>query len=118
MTGAPDAVGAVRSYLKAVEQRDLQAMSAVWGGPDGPARDLLPRKDLEEREIILICTLKHDRYDIVGEAPDAGGGHSIVVNLFLGNESRPRTFDVVQGPRSRWYVRSVDLKTLTTCGKG
>jgi hypothetical protein len=116
-TGAANPTAAVRAYLKAVEQQDLQAMGAVWGGPDGPARDLLPREELFQREMVMMCTLKHDRYDIVGEAPTPGGAHSIIVNLFSRNENQARTFDVVQGPGARWYVRSVDVKTLSTCGK-
>ncbi|HEX4684677.1 MAG TPA: hypothetical protein VH277_18305 [Gemmatimonadaceae bacterium] len=118
VSGAPDATSAVRMYLKSVEQRDLQAMGSVWGGPDGPARDLLPREELFQREMVMICTLKHDRYDIVGEAPTGSSGHAIIVNLFANGDSRPRIFDVVQGPASRWYVKSVDVKTLTSCGKG
>ena len=118
VTGAADAASAVRGYLKSVEQQDLPAMGAVWGSPDGPARDLLPQQELYQREIVMMCTLKHDRYDIVGEAPNAGGGRSIVVNLFSGSESHPHTFDVVPGPGGRWYVKAVDVKTLTTCGKG
>jgi hypothetical protein len=117
-SGAPDATSAVRMYLKSVEQQDLQAMGSIWGGPDGPARELLPREELFKREMVMMCTLKHDRYDIIGEAPTSGGGHSIIVNLFANGDTRPRTFDVVQGPARRWYVKSVDVKTLTACGKG
>ncbi|HXT18401.1 MAG TPA: hypothetical protein VN706_22425 [Gemmatimonadaceae bacterium] len=117
LPGAVDATSAVRAYLESVEHQDLQAMGAVWGGPDGPARDLLPREELFQREVVMMCTLKHDRYDIVGEAPNPSGGHSIVVNLFSKGDNRARTFDVVQGPGGRWFVKSVDVKVLTTCGK-
>jgi hypothetical protein len=116
-TGAADAPSAVRAYLRAVEQQDLQAMGAVWGGPDGPARDLLPREELFQREMVMMCTLKHDRYDLVGDAPTPSGGRAIIVNLFTKNDSHAHTFDVVPGPVGRWYVRSVDVRTLTSCGK-
>ena len=115
--GAADATAAVRAYLRSVEQQDLQAMGAVWGGPDGPARDLLGRDELYQREFVMMCALKHDRYDIVGDAENTTGGRSVVVNLFSGSDSHSHTFDVVPGPQGRWYVRSVDLKTVSTCGK-
>lgn len=118
VTGAPDPQSAVRTYLRAVEQQDLQAMGAVWGGPDGPARDLLPREELFQREMVMMCTLKHDRFEIVGDAPTGGASRSIIVNLFMKGDNRARTFDVVPGPAGRWYVKSVDVKTLTACGKG
>jgi hypothetical protein len=117
LTGAADPQAAVRAYLRAVEQQDLQAMGSVWGGPDGPARDLLSREELFQREMVMICTLKHDRYDIVGDAPTSGSARSIVVNMITRGENKARTFDVVPGPAGRWYVRSVDVKTLTSCGK-
>jgi hypothetical protein len=116
-TGAADATSAVRGFLGAVQGQDLQAMGAVWGGPDGPARDALPQKELYEREVVMVCALKHDRYDIVSQVQNAGGGQAVAVNLFSKNNNQLRTFDVIQGPKGRWYVRSVDIKTLGTCGR-
>ena len=116
-TGATDPQSAVRGFLAAVKAQDLQTMGAIWGGPNGPARDMMEQKELFEREIVMICALKHDRFDIVSEAQNATGGQSLAVNLFAKNDNQVRTFDVVQGPKNRWYVRSIDLKTLGDCGK-
>lgn len=111
-TGAPDAVAAIRAFMAAAKSQDLQAMGALWGGPDGPARDQMDRGELEKREFIMMCYLKHDRYDIIGDAPNPGGARAFAVNLSLGDLTRSTSFQVVQGPGGRWYVKDVDLSKL------
>jgi hypothetical protein len=111
-TGAPDPIAAVRGFMEAVKQQDVQAMGALWGTSSGAARDLMEREYREKRELIMICYLKHDRYDIVGDAPNPGGTRAYAVNLSLGTLTRATSFKVVQGPSGRWYVEDVDLKPL------
>ena len=48
-TGAADAALAVRGFMAAVKQTDLQALGAFWGNKEGPAREILPRDELEKR---------------------------------------------------------------------
>jgi hypothetical protein len=110
--GAADPASAVRSFLAAVKQQDLQAMSNLWGGPNGLARDQLGRQELEKRELIMMCYLKHDRADILGDAPDPTGGRVLAVRLGLGQLSQSTNFHLVQGPESRWYVESFDIQQL------
>jgi hypothetical protein len=112
-TGAPNAQAAVDGFLAAVKTQDLQAMGALWGGPDGPARDLMPREELEKRELIMTCYLKHDHYDIVGDAPNPGGSRAFVVSVSYKDLTRSTTVQVVQGPAQRWYVETVDVLKLT-----
>jgi hypothetical protein len=105
-------MGAIRAFLTAAKQQDIQALGALWGDAHGPARDRMDRADTEKRELIMVCYLKHDRYDIVGDAPNPGGTRAVVVNLTLGPLTRAANFQVVQGPGGRWYVQNVDLKAL------
>ena len=111
-TGAADANTAIRGFLTAAKQTDLQAMGALWGSAQGPARDMLPREELEKRELVMMCHLKHDRYDVVGDAPNPGGTRAVIVSLTLGELTRSTNFQVVRGPDSRWYVQDIDLKPL------
>jgi hypothetical protein len=111
-TGAPDPSTAIRGFMTAAKAQDLQAMGALWGGPKGPARDQMDRGELEKRELIMMCYLKHDRFDIVGDAPNPGGVRAFAVSLSLGTLTRATTFQVAQGPANRWYVQDVDLKPL------
>jgi hypothetical protein len=113
MTGAADPIGAVRGFLAAAKQQDLQAMGAMWGSPDGSVREQMDRSELEKRELIMMCYLKHDRYDIVGDAPNPGGTRAAVVNLTFGDITRSTTFNVLKGPADRWYVSNFDMAKLS-----
>jgi hypothetical protein len=106
-TGAADAQGAVRGFMSAAKQTDLQALGAYWGDKDGPARERYPRDELEKRGIIMTRCLRHDSYDIVGEAPAVGGAIAMVINLRLGDLTQSADFLVVRGPSQRWYVQDV-----------
>ena len=77
-TGAADPVLAIRGFLSAAKSQDIQALGALWGDAQGPARDRMERSEAEKRELIMACYLKHDRYDIVGDAPNPGGTRAIV----------------------------------------
>lgn len=111
-TGAPDAVGALRGFLAAAKEPDLQAMGVLFGDSEGPARERLSREELEKRELIMVRCLRHDRYDIVGDAPSPGGGRNFVVNLSYKELSRSSAFQVVMGPANRWYVQKFDPLAL------
>ena len=111
-TGGADAQAAIRAFMAAAKQQDLQALGAVWGNASGPARDAISREELEKRELIMIRCLRHDRYDIAGDAPNPGGSRAMVVNLTYKDLSRSTNFVVVRGPANRWYVEKFDLDPL------
>ncbi len=112
-TGASGPEAAINSFLTAAKNQDLQAMGAIWGGPDGPARDLMDRSTVEKRELIMMCYVKHDRYDIIGDAPNPGGVLAYAVSITYKDVTRGTTFQVVQGPGGRWYVKDVDILKLS-----
>jgi hypothetical protein len=60
----------------------------------------------------MVRCLRHDRYDIVGDAPSAGGGRAIAVSLAFKELTRSTSFAVVQGPERRWYVQKFEPSTL------
>jgi hypothetical protein len=105
-------MSAIRGFLAAAKATDLQAMGALWGNAQGPARDQWPREELEKRELVMMCYLKHDRYDVLGDAPNPGGTRAVIVSLSLGDLTRSTNFEVVRGPESRWYIQNVDVKPL------
>ena len=111
-TGAADALAAIRAFMGAAKKQDLQALGAVWGNASGPARDAISREELEKRELIMMRCLRHDKYDIAGDAPNPGGSRAMVVNLTYKDVSRSTNFVVVRGPANRWYVEKFDLDPL------
>jgi hypothetical protein len=119
-TGGADPTSTLRGFLAAAKQQDLQGMGALFGDKDGTARDRVPRDELEKREIIMASCLKHDRYDIIGDAPGMNGARTMAVNLAKGDKSAAVNFEVVPASDRRWYVQSFDIQKLMAdyCRKG
>ena len=115
MTGAASAQLAVEGFLRAVNTKDLQAMSTVFGTKDGPARATMDRTELEKREIILACYFNHDTNRILGESGGIGGHREVRVELNKGNMTRQTTFYAIQGPGRRWYVDNMDIASVRDC---
>jgi hypothetical protein len=102
---------ALESFLAAVRAQDLQAMSLIWGNKDGPVRDskVFTREEMEQRELILIRCLTHDRYRILNENPGADGERVIQAELTRGTTAKPTDFYVAKGG-SRWFIRSANIQ--------
>ena len=110
--GAADPTTAVRGFLAAAKATDLRAMSALWGDQDALARDRFSTDELQKRELYVMRCLRHDSFDIIGDAPSLNGSREMVVQMSLGELTRSANFEVVRGPENRWYVRDVDVKAL------
>lgn len=108
--GAANPREAVAGFLNAVTSQDLQAMSRYWGTTAGPVRDRgdMSRDELEKRELLMMCYLRHDKYRVVTETPESTG-RVLAVELFAGPLTRTTNFHAVAGPSNRWFVQSVDL---------
>jgi hypothetical protein len=119
LTGATDARSAAQAFLNAGKAQDLQALSAVWGSKDGPLRNMVSHAELEKRELVMMCFLKHDT-DSIG-SPSAAAGSRVVfpVTLVSGRVSRVTSLTTMVGPASRWYVEKIDLRAIEAlCQKG
>jgi hypothetical protein len=111
-TGAADPEAAIREFMAAAKAQDLDAMSGLFADKAGLVRDQVSRTELRQREYIMVCYLKHDRFDIVGQAPSTGDGRSLAVSVSLGDVTRSTTFELLQGTNKRWYVFSIDIGKL------
>jgi hypothetical protein len=110
--GAADPAGAVKGFMVAAKKTDLAAMGKLWGDQTGLARDRFPSDELQKRELYVMRCLRHDTYDIIGDAPSIGGSRAVVVQLSYGDLTRSANMEVVRGPEQRWYVRDIDTKSL------
>lgn len=104
---------AVATFLSAANAQDLQAMSRVWGDKEGSvlASGKMSRDEIEKREIIMLCYLKHDRYNVVNELPAVDNERILSVELTKGKLSRTANFKMATDG-SRWYVHTADLDAL------
>lgn len=110
--GATTARAAVAGFLAAARNEDLQAMADVWGTAVGPARNTIARAELEKRELIMMCFLRHDRYQLVTDAESTNGHRRIEAELEQGMLLRKTAFTVVPSPDGRWYVQSFDMEAV------
>lgn len=111
--GAATPRAALDGFIGAVHAQDLQAMSAIWGNKDGPARDskVFSREEMEQRELYLVRCLKHDRFRVIGESPAADNERAFTVELVRGTLTRVTDFYVARGG-DRWYVRSANMEPV------
>jgi hypothetical protein len=117
LSGAATPQLAVDQFLVAVRNRDLQAMSTVFGTDKGPARETMDRTELEKREIILACYFNNDSYRRLGEQSGQAGHREVRVELRRGAQTRQSTFYTIKGPGDRWYVDNMDIASVRDfCG--
>lgn len=110
--GATSPRTAVESFLAAAKAQDLQALSLIWGSEKGPARETMPREELERREIVMLCHLRHDRHEVIEESALLGQQRRITVDVSQGRITRRTNLVAVPAANGAWYVLSVDLEPL------
>ena len=112
-TGSLDPRGAVLAFLSAVHDQDLQRIAAVWGTKDGSVQSSgMAREELERRELVMLCYLRHDRAKVVSDAPSANNHRVFGVEITRAGLTRETKFYAVQGPQGHWYVENVDIEPL------
>jgi hypothetical protein len=117
--GAVTAPLAVDAFLASAKNRDLAAMSRVWGTANGPAGLSMERGALEKRELIIQCHLQHDVAKVVSDYAGEGGRRIFRVDLTKGGVRKTTSVTTVPGPEGRWYVESADIeKTAEFCRGG
>jgi hypothetical protein len=114
--GADSQAAAVERFLAAARARDIRAMSDVWGDESGPSRDKFATKELERRELIMVCLLQHDQSRIAPPSRTEGGRYAMSVDLTQGALKATTKFTVAKGPSDRWYVQ--DFETVPLQSKG
>jgi hypothetical protein len=111
--GTTSARGAVEAFLAGVKAGDLQAISVVWGNEEGPVFEREDRQVLEQRELIMICYLKHDTARVLDQVPSGQPNRpKFNVELTRGSVTRQTTMTTARGPRGRWYVTDADVAAV------
>jgi hypothetical protein len=107
MTGAATEHAAIDQFMAAVKAEDLQAMGAVWGDKDGPARERLRMDEWQKRELIMLCYLKHDSFKILSDAPSLNGNRVFAVEVRFGAITHTGQFVIVHARNGRYYVQDI-----------
>ena len=110
--GAPTPREAVDRFMAAAKTQDLQAMSLVWGTNAGPTIETMAKEERDQREIIMMCYLKHDSYRIMGEAPSTDGDRVIAMEVKFKDLTRSTSFKATRAQSNRWFVLKFDNDAL------
>jgi hypothetical protein len=114
--GATSPRAAVERFLSAARDQDLLTVGNLFGDEQGPARDRDDRRAFEQREVIMVCALRHDQAKITEGAASVGGKMLFSVDLVQGLLQATTKFTVVRGPGGRWFVSEFDIVTLQNKG--
>lgn len=109
----------VERFLQAVNTRDLETMSRLFGTNDGPIGDTGDRIEVELRMDVIAEILEHDDYEIVSERRVAGAA---VLSIRIGVDIvlrggmtivRDVGFTVVLEAPNRWLINVIELEKVT-----
>jgi hypothetical protein len=107
VTGAGTPAAAIDAFMAAIKATDLQALGAIWGTPNGPARSQMDMTQLQQRELTMLCYLAHDSYAVLSDAPALHGTRTYAVQLKYQTITHVGQFDVGQASDGRYYVYSI-----------
>jgi hypothetical protein len=118
-TASPDAT--VTSFLRAVKDSNLTAMSQLWGTEDGSAAETKKPDQWERRVELMQIYLKHDAARVVASGPATGAGedrYAVTVELARAGCIRQVPFTVVRRNRGGWLVNEIELTAAGNPVKG
>ncbi len=107
VTGASSERAAIAQFMGAIKAQDLQALGGIWGDKDGPARERFSVDELQKRELIMLCYLKHDSYRILGDAPSLVADRTFAVEIKSGPITHTAQIVVTRASSGRYYVQAV-----------
>ena len=106
----------VERFLAAVNARDLDNMSELFGTRDGPMRR--PKAEAEVHMDLLATVLEHKAYEIVAERMVPGRADPttrVGVTLTIDDRVIPDvSFLTVRTAEGRWMVQEIDLERVTS----
>jgi hypothetical protein len=114
--GAATPRDAIKRFMTAAKNQDLQEMGLSWGTVNGPELTDKESADAkhtrEQREIVMMCYLKHDTYQVGAESPSTNDQRVLAVDVKFKDLTRSADFTVTRSAKGRWFVQKVDIEKL------
>ena len=105
----------VELFLQAVNARDYETMSSLFGTAEGPIQG--NRTDLEIRMDLMAQVLAHEDYRLASQSAVPGRQTQttrVGVDLTIGRRLIPNVeFLVVRSAGDRWLIEQIDLEAVT-----
>ena len=115
-TGAPaaqpasSATGAVRSFMQAVADSNVDRMASLWGTASGPASKTKQPPDYQRRVAIMQAYLRNQSFRITSDVPGVDPNRRAVqVEIKRDACTWSVPFVAVKAAEGSWIVTQVDL---------
>jgi hypothetical protein len=120
---ATSATDAVRNFMRAVADSNIDRMARYWGTASGPAGVVHQPSDYEQRLVVTQAFLRRTPYRVLGTEPWGSGANRQLVRVELDRtdpDGRACTkvvpFGAVQTGEG-WVVANIDLTLAGTPGR-
>ncbi len=120
---AASGTDAVRNFMQAVADSNMNRMARFWGTPSGPAAVVRQPNDYEQRLVVTQAFLRLTPYKILGTEPWGTDANRQLVRVELNrtdpdgrNCARVVPFGTVK-TSAGWIVASIDLSLAGTPGR-
>jgi hypothetical protein len=107
---AGSASGAVRSFMQAVADSNLEKMASLWGTVNGPAAKTNMPSDYRRRVAVMQAYLRNQSFRIISDQPQATENRrAIQVELKRETCTWRVPFVAIKTTDGAWLVTQVDL---------
>lgn len=106
---ATSAAAAVRGFMQAVADSNVDKMASLWGTASGPASQTRQPQDYERRVAIMQAYLRHDSYRVTSDVEEAATRRSLQVELKRQTCTWSVPFVSIKANNGSWLVNQVDL---------
>lgn len=107
---ATSANGAVRSFMEAVADSNVEKMASLWGTANGPASKTNQPPDWQRRVAIMQAYLRHQSFRITSDVPETGQNRrALQVEIKRDACTWTVPFIAVKAREETWLVTQVDL---------
>lgn len=105
------AAGAVRSFMQAVADSNVDKMASLWGTANGPASRTRQPPDWERRVAIMQAYLRNDSFRITSDVPEQADPSRRAQQVEIKRQTCTWTvpFVTVKARDGSWLVTQVDL---------
>ena len=106
---APSAAAAVRGFMQAVADSNVDKMASLWGTASGPALQTRQPPDYERRVAIMQAYLRHDSFRVTSDVEETANRRSLQVELKRQTCTWSVPFVSIKANNGSWLVNQVDL---------
>ncbi len=105
------AAAAVRSFMQAVADSNVEKMASLWGTANGPASQTRQPPDYERRVAIMQAYLRNDSFRVTSDVEETATRRALQVELKRQTCTWSVPFVSVKANNGGWLVNQVDLTT-------